>query len=272
MIRRIIAGLTAHGVVDLVLNLHHRPQTLTAVVGDGSDLGARVRYSWEAPVVLGSAGGPRHALPIVGADEFLILNGDTLTDVDLAALAASHAASRALVTLAVVPNTAFDRYGGVHVGPDDAVTRFSPRGSESRDSWHFIGVQAVNASVFAALPDNVPMSTIGGVYDELIRTRPGSVRAFRCAAAFWDIGTPHDYLAASQAFTTGGVDAGRRVRIDPTARVRRSILWDDIEVGAGAQLTECIVTDGVRIPAGAGYERAVLQQRGDDLIVTPLAA
>ena len=62
--RRTIAWLVSHGLRDLVLNLHHKPETITAAVGDGSDLGARVRYSWESPV-LGSAGGPRHALPLI---------------------------------------------------------------------------------------------------------------------------------------------------------------------------------------------------------------
>ena len=65
MIRRIIEGLVAGGVTDLVLNLHHRPETITAVVGDGSDLGARVRYSWEQPALIGSGGGPRLALPLL---------------------------------------------------------------------------------------------------------------------------------------------------------------------------------------------------------------
>src|SRR5476651_2526235 len=57
MIRRIAARLVSQGVDDLVLNLHYRPETLTAVLGDGRDLGARVRYSWELPRILGSAGG-----------------------------------------------------------------------------------------------------------------------------------------------------------------------------------------------------------------------
>ena len=62
--RRVIRWLVGEGVRDLVLNLHHLPASITAFVGDGSDLGARVRYSWENPV-LGSAGGPRHALPLL---------------------------------------------------------------------------------------------------------------------------------------------------------------------------------------------------------------
>src|SRR5689334_3347188 len=100
MIRRIIRTLVAQGVDDLVLNLHHLPATLTAVVGDGGDLGARVRYSWE-PEILGSGGGPRLARPLVGAETFWIVNGDTLTDVALGPLAAAHAESNARVTLAL---------------------------------------------------------------------------------------------------------------------------------------------------------------------------
>ena len=104
MIRRIVAWLVAHGIDDLVLNLHHRPETVTAVLGDGGGLGARVRYSWEAARVLGSAGGPRLARPIVGANTFFIVNGDTLTDLDPSRVADAHASSGALVTLALVPN------------------------------------------------------------------------------------------------------------------------------------------------------------------------
>ena len=78
LIRRIARWLAGHGITDVVMNLHHLPSTVTAAVGEGQDLGVRVRYSWEHPVVLGTAGGPRQALPLIGSDVFLIVNGDTL--------------------------------------------------------------------------------------------------------------------------------------------------------------------------------------------------
>src|SRR5262245_11230860 len=92
LIRHIGRWLARQGVTEMVVNLHHLPATLTSVLGEGKDLGVRIRYSWEQPVVLGSAGGPRQALDIIGADTFLIVNGDTLTDVDLSALAQVHEA------------------------------------------------------------------------------------------------------------------------------------------------------------------------------------
>jgi NDP-sugar pyrophosphorylase family protein len=262
MVRRIIRWLASRGVTELVLNLHHRPETLTGIVGDGRDLAARVRYSWEQPHVLGSAGGPRLALPLLAAETFLIVNGDTLTDIDVDAIVAAHAASGALVTLALVPNREFERYGGVQLCEADRVIGFVPRGPAAAGSYHYIGVQVVDGSVFAPLEPNVPQQSIGGVYDALMTSTPGAVRGFRCDAEFWDIGTVADYWRTSAAFmqkdARTGSTVGRRAHIDPSAQIIDSILWDDVEVGADALIEECIVTDGVAIPARARYQRTVL--------------
>src|SRR5688500_404863 len=115
LVVRILEWLRAAGVTDVVLNLHHRPETLTRFVGDGQQYGVRARYSWETPV-LGSAGGPKRAAPILGAPRFLVVNGDTLTTLDLAPLLADHARSGALVTMAGVPNRAPEKYSGLMTG------------------------------------------------------------------------------------------------------------------------------------------------------------
>jgi NDP-sugar pyrophosphorylase family protein len=261
MVRRIIAWLAAHGVTDLVLNLHHRPETLTAVVGDGADLSVRVRYSWE-PRILGSAGGPRLALPLVSADRFLIVNGDTITDVDPAGLTKAHAASGALVTLALVPNREFERYGGVLLDAEGRVTGFVRRGPSAAGSYHYIGVQVVQAAAFDAVPQGEAARSVGGVYDTLIHQQPGSVRGFVSDAEFWDVGTVEDYWRTSTAFAerSGLADlgVGRGSRIDPSARITRSILWDDVQIEADAVIEDCILTDGVRVAAGAIHHGEIL--------------
>src|ERR1700686_3220149 len=92
IVRRIARWLAGSGAPDVGVNLHHLPDTIARVLGDGSDLGARVRYSWEQPAVLGSAGVPRLALPMLEADTFFVVNGDTITDLDLRGLASAHEA------------------------------------------------------------------------------------------------------------------------------------------------------------------------------------
>lgn len=260
LIARVLDRLAAQGVGDVVVNLHHLPATITALVGDGRDWGLRVRYSWE-PAILGSGGGPRHALPLIDTDPFLILNADTLTDAPIADVVRAHLASGAVVTIALVPNTAPQRYGGVLLGPDDAVVGFTAKG-DTRPSWHFIGLQVAARQAFGDLADGEPAESIGGVYRALLAARPGAVRGWRCAASFHDIGTVREYVETSfalQAAEAAGapareardtVIAGPGCRVAASARLRRAVLWDDVTVEAGCDLEDCVVTDGLTIPAG----------------------
>lgn len=259
--RRVARWLAASGVRDLVFNLHHHPESIAATVGDGSDLGVRVRYSWEDPV-LGSAGGPRHALPLLadgGASRFLIVNGDTLTDVDLDAIVSAHARSGALVTMALIRNPAPQKYGGVLLSPDGYVTGFSRPGTDG-ESYHFIGVQVAEARVFSDLDDGVRVESVGSVYPRLMKSDPRSIAAYVSNATFRDIGTPADCLRTSLelAAIEGSRLTGRNARVDGTAVIERSTLWDDVTVGAGARLTDCIVGDGAHIPAGATFDRCAI--------------
>lgn len=266
--RRVARWLVAGGVTEITLNLHHLPQTLTAVLGDGSDLGAHIRYSWEQPQVLGSAGGPRQALDIVGAEHVVLVNGDTLTDLNLPDLWIPHQRSAALVTLALVPNLEPRRYGGVLLDDDGAVIGFVPKGPRAEGSYHFIGVQVAARRAFATLAPGVPANSIGGLYDRLIAQHPGRVRGVVVKAAFWDIGTVDDYWRTSRAFSAGEAATGTGVCIAPSARVTRSIVWDDVSIGDHAVIDECIVTDGVQVPEGSAHTRAILLRGPDGRLVS----
>jgi mannose-1-phosphate guanylyltransferase len=257
---RILRWLAAAGVRRAVLNLHHLPASITAAIGDGGRFGIEVRYSRE-DTLLGSAGGPARALPLLGSDRFLLVNGDSLTNLDLEPFVVHHRAGGAAVTLALVPNPDPLHYGGVDVDAEGRVTGFTVPGPANR-GWHFIGVQAVEAGVFAALDPHVPSNTISGLYDRMVAHTPGSIRAFTSAATFADIGTAADYLETCLAVARdeglGGTLVGARSLLDEGARVSRSVLWDDVHVGSAAALDECVVTDGATVPPGARLVRSVI--------------
>jgi NDP-sugar pyrophosphorylase family protein len=265
LVVRILRSLRASGVTNVVLNLHHRPDTITREVGDGSALGLAVRYSWETEV-LGSAGGPARAVPLLEADRFLVVNGDTLADVDLAALAAQHVDTNALVTMAVVDG--HPNYNGI-VADDAGLVRGFGR---EPGAFHFIGVQAVNAAAFAGVSPDRRSETVHGMYPDLIAQRPGSLRAMRTSAEFFDIGTPRDYLetALKLAAREGRPpDRGRDCDIAPDAELTGTVLWDDVTIGAGASLVRCVVADHVRVPAGAHHVECSLVMRDNKLVVVP---
>ncbi len=262
LIERVLEWLHREGILDVVLNLHHLPESITSVVGDGGAFEMRVRYSWE-PVILGSAGGPKQALTLWPGltGPYLIVNGDTLTDVSLTPLVEAHRASGARVTMAVVPNTRPDHYNGIRVDANHRVTGFVAKGHTDQ-TWHFVGVQVVNADVFDGLPAATPAETVAGVYRDLVRTEPGAVHAWTVEAPFLDVGTPADYIAA--VLHTAGTDMfvveGTSI-VDSSAVLTRCVVWDGASVGAGAMLTDCVVLTGAQVPAGtvaAGnvFERA----------------
>jgi mannose-1-phosphate guanylyltransferase len=261
IIVRILRWLHEAGVRRVVVNLHHKPETITGIVGDGSHLGLEVRYSWE-PVVLGSAGGPRRALPLLDSERFLIVNGDTLTDCDLHAVAHQHVERCARVTMAVVDGDV-ERYGGVRLDADGRVLGFGQPAGAAR-TLHFIGVQAVEASVFADLPDDEPSETVRTLYPRLIASDPGAVHVYESQAEFLDVGTARDYLstvATIAAREQRPFDVGDGNLIAEDAVVERSVLWDRVTVGRGARLLHCVVADDVTIPDGADFENQVLVAR-----------
>ena len=275
LVRRTIHWLTRQGFTDLVVNLHHKPETITAVVGDGRDLGARVRYSWESPV-LGSAGGPRHALPLLvdngESGTCVLVNGDTLTSVDLAAMVEQHRRTGADVTMALIPNPRPEKYGSVQLDARHAVTGFTRRGTEG---FHFIGPQVIETDAFLPLADGVPSESVLSLYPQLIARRAGAVMGFVSDATFQDIGTPADLLQTSLDLAAldgrpGRPRWGRGVRVAPSASVVGSVLWDDVTIGEGARIEACVIADGVTIPDGAVYQRCAIARDGGTLVVQPL--
>jgi NDP-sugar pyrophosphorylase family protein len=283
LISRILRLLHGHGVKEAVLNLHHRPETLAAILGEGRDLGVALRYSWEFPI-LGSAGGPRRALPLIQDDPFLLVNGDTLTNVNLRALWDEHRDSGALVTMALVANPDPQKYGGVLVDDDGWVLGFCKPGHKET-SYHFIGPQVAAHEVFLRAPADQLAESVWGIYQPLIVERPRSIRAFISEASFLDIGTVADYMATTaivaSAEDTNPWIPGRRVQVATSARVIRTIIWNDVTIGEGAVLEDTVLADGVAIPAGTSYARcAIVRANGrtpqgnerieGDLLIAPM--
>ncbi len=122
---RNIRWLAGAGVRHIWVNLHYRGDLIRAALGDGSTWGVEVRYS-EEPTILGTAGGVRKVLSSLG-DTFLVVYGDNLLELDLAAFSAAHRARGADVSIALfddtAPNTGIAG-GRVMLDANDRVTAF----------------------------------------------------------------------------------------------------------------------------------------------------
>jgi mannose-1-phosphate guanylyltransferase len=256
LIRRQIRWLAAAGVARVVVNLHHLPATITGRLGHGDDLGVTVRYSWE-PVVLGSAGGPRQAFELLEAERAFIVNGDMVTDANLAALADAHRRYRPLVTMAAIDplpgyNALTTNASGAMVGVTAWRGAMPTTPREGRHG-HFIGVQVAERAAFDGAPAATPSETLKWLYPRLVAADADSVRVWHSGASYYDIGSPADYLKTALAMTSPGTDAVSVLRggtVHPTATIEASVLWDRVVVGAGATVRGCVLTDDVVVPEG----------------------
>ena len=276
LLRRQVRWLAAAGVRHVVVNLHHRPASITGRVGHGDDLGVDVRYSWE-PMVLGSAGGPRRAFDLIDAPRAFIVNGDTLTDLDLGALAGAHARLGGLVTLAATPD-ARPGYNALVLDDDGRWLGVARHGQPvaaalaGRRQVHFIGVQVAERAAFDGVAADAPSEVLKQVYPALIARAPSAVRVVPGAVAFHDIGTPAEYLRTVRTIADAegvALDRGRVTQVAAGAVVRDSVLWDDVHVAAGAEVHGCVLADGVRVPAGARLSHAAVIRRTDALGAMP---
>jgi MurNAc alpha-1-phosphate uridylyltransferase len=96
-----LAALARAGIRDVVINLSWLGDQIRDALGDGGEFGLTICYSEEGSPPLETGGGIFKALPLLGAAPFLVVNGDTFTDVDLTSLQLSAAADARLV---MVPN------------------------------------------------------------------------------------------------------------------------------------------------------------------------
>jgi len=102
-----LEALARAGVRDVVINLSWLPDRLREALGDGAAHGVRITYTDEGPVPLETGGGIFNAVHLLGPGPFLVVNGDTFTDIDLAALIRGVDADTrlgALAHLVLVPN------------------------------------------------------------------------------------------------------------------------------------------------------------------------
>ena len=80
--------LASAGITEIVVNLHHLGEQIASFCGDGQQFGVAIQYSREEEL-LETAGGILNALPLLGDEPFVVLNGDVYTDFPFARLPAA---------------------------------------------------------------------------------------------------------------------------------------------------------------------------------------
>jgi NDP-sugar pyrophosphorylase family protein len=146
-----LALCRAAGIRDVVINLHHHGDAIRAALGDGHAFGVSIAYSAEDPL-LDTGGGILHARSLLGDQRFVVLNSDSIIDLDLRALVAAHVARGAVATMVLRRDREQARFGEIEIDVQQRVRRFLGRPAtvaEPLTAYMFAGVHVLEPPVFS---------------------------------------------------------------------------------------------------------------------------
>ncbi len=246
--------LRGHGVDDIVMSCGFLASGVRNVLGDGSALGIRLRYV-EEPRPMGTGGAVKFAESLLD-DQFLMLNGDVLTDIDLTAQMEQHQRTGAVGTLALTPVEDPSHYGLVRLDANGAVTEFVEKPSPDLIDTKNIsaGAYVLERSVLELLEDDQPASIEREVFPRLV----GAGLYGYVSDAYWlDIGTPERYLEGTFDILEG------TVHTPVTARMGDGYLCIEERVeNDGRIIPSALVESGCRIGANARVGPRVVLEHG----------
>jgi mannose-1-phosphate guanylyltransferase len=260
--------LHGHGIDDVIMSCGFLAESVRSVLGDGSNLGIRLRFV-EEPEPLGTAGALKLAEQMLD-ERFLMLNGDVLTDIDLSAQIAQHLDSGARATLSLVPVEDPSAYGVVVLEEDRSVRDFVEKPSPDKIDSNLIsaGAYVLEREILELIPPARKVSIEREVWPRLIGN---GLYGFPSESYWLDIGTPERYLQGTFDILEGNVETpvGERLggdwlaiaegaelqgRVIPPAVIERGV-----RIGAGARVGSLVVlAEDVSIGAHSTVERAVV--------------
>ncbi|HEX6292379.1 MAG TPA: nucleotidyltransferase family protein [Herpetosiphonaceae bacterium] len=138
--------LKRYDITDVALNLHYLPEVIQDQLGDGSQLGMNLIYSFE-PELLGTAGAVKK-LAALFDEPFVVVYGDLLLDVNLRALLDYHQSRRALVTIGLKHTDDPPSQGMIACDSSGRVVRFVEKPAEWSDAQ-----MTSNAGVYIVEPE-----------------------------------------------------------------------------------------------------------------------
>lgn len=184
-----LASLVNLGVRDVVINLSWCGERIREALGDGANRGLSIRYSDEGPEPLGTGGGIQAALPLLGTEPFVVLNGDVWSDYPLRSM---KAPAGSLAHLVLVDNPEH------HPGGDYALEPGGRVGAGA-EKLTFSGLSIIDPALFADIgPGFLPLKPL---LDAALAA--GRLTGQRYGGAWRDIGTPQRLAALDAELRLG---------------------------------------------------------------------
>ena len=233
LLARIIGHLARHGVDRVVLAASVGERRIESSLGDGSQLGVQLSYSYETQPLGSGLAVKQAAQDLDGA--FFVCNGDVITDLDLTSMLQRHRDRNAILSIALSAVDDPTAFGIVELDAADKITRFveKPSREEAPSSWANAGTWIFEPEVL----DHIPDEKMDGSLERLVfpsLIADGFVVQGFPADAYWiDVGTSERYLQLHADVFARGIEGWLPDGVTTTAALGDgSQVWRDAQLGA----------------------------------------
>jgi len=255
------------GIEEITLSLSYQPDKIELILGDGSDYGVNLRCITE-PSPMGTGGAYKFAASDI-RETTVVLNGDIMTDLDIAEVIEFHKSKQAAATLVLTPVENPSAYGLVETDADGKVLRF--REKPKPEELDELTTNTINAGIYILEPEVLDLIPKGenhsfeyNVFPELLN-RQKPFYAYILQKNYWrDIGNPASYLQGHHDFLSGKIkgfelEKSLNAEISHTAIVdKTSIVAEECIIKPGAKIINSVIGKGVLVEEKATIENSVV--------------
>tara|TARA_Y100000310_G_scaffold344821_1_gene459768 strand:- start:8166 stop:10205 length:2040 start_codon:yes stop_codon:yes gene_type:complete len=186
--------LKEHGVKEIIIAVHHLADQIKSYFGNGQRWAVDITYS-EEEVPLGTAGAIKKAEKYID-NTFLVLNGDSYSNLDLQKLIDFHKAKRSTSTIVLTKSSDSSHYGNV-VLQEEKITGFvEKKESPSLDNSINAGIYVFEPRIFDYIPADKKVSLEEEVFPKL--AKEGELWGFNHQGYFMDVGRPETFSKFKQ--------------------------------------------------------------------------
>ncbi len=183
-ILRQLQYLHKQDVKSVVICLGHLGEQVEALVGDGSNVGLDIHYSWDGPRLLGTGGALKKALPLLGK-EFFVYYGDSYLPIDFKAVERDFWVSEKPAMMTVLKNdNQWDKSNVLFY--DGCVTEYNKHVTRPEMLYIDYGLGILSYSVFENVPVDQPFD-LADIYYEL--SVEGLLAGHEVFERFYEIGS-----------------------------------------------------------------------------------
>ena len=194
----IIRKLAASGFERIIMAVNHQADIIKAYFGDGSKWNINIEYSLESKPL--STMGPLKLIDNL-PDDFLIMNGDVLSDVDFNMLYNLHKKKGNIFTISGFNRVLRSEYGVLELNESGHLSNFKEK--PTYDLTVSMGIYVASSRILAGIPQDIPYGFDHLMYDLLQAGTPAYVHLHK---GYWlDIGRPDDYMQAIEDVASGKI-------------------------------------------------------------------